>query len=279
MTNPGFNPRWLLASLVILAAAVSAYLLINRDSEAVLGQQSDIPGCSDCVFRHEWPAFTAIYQTHGSEVHSHSNVYRPQQIRQLDYTDEQNWRITVLYSDPIETVLRTSDKTGSWYEQSGQTYTKYDAEFDHTTTYTLDYETTIVIPDVFDPTAVSGIDVDTRTDAQMVSTDAEVCTGDDCHVIGTSLATQARQYSELTDWKLTNDALGIPLEVGDTRVLYLQVKPTEPPVACETNLRTVYGSRSVTGQSSCSRARPQAPRTTPVVRLTSTGSTSSRAAG
>lgn len=247
------HTRIALGALVLTILALGIWLT-NREQPDVLGQTDPPPeNCegADCVEVIEWPAFTAIYETTGDPIATGGTVIRPVEIRQLEWKSEGDWKMTVLYSEPVERTWGISDNTGSWQQQKNNVYTIYNAFRD--STETRDVTDEFVIPNGFSPFYLSFQDLDIRTDASTVAVETDICNGANCHTVGASGTTQpmGREYTDddLAGTTFTSGQWHIPVKRVGLEVLELQLQPTTPIAsACETNLRVLYVSENLNGQ-------------------------------
>ena len=230
--------------------------MFNQGSSAVLGQTDPPPtGCEgvECLDILEWPAFTIVYKTKGDPIHTGGQWVEPAEVRKLEWRARDDWTMTILYSEPVERSAGTFSRTGSWSEQKGRIYTRYDAVLDRTTTDTVEG---YLLVDGFSPLFFSFYDLATRTDGERVSVDADICTGDACHAVlqasrVASDGMMGRRFSDrdIESIVFTDDTWRIPLKHPGADTLQLQIQPTTPnPVSCQTNLREVIVSADLDGQ-------------------------------
>ena len=238
---------------IILSLAAIAVILLSL-SALFFRQTYPLPeNCEGavCVEVIEWPAFTAIYETTGDPIATGGTVIRPVEIRQLEWKSEGDWKMTVLYSEPVERTWGISDNTGSWEQQKNNVHTIYNAFRDSTEIRDVTGE--FVISNGFSPFYLSFQDLDTRTDASAVAVETDICNGADCHTVGASGTTQpmGREYTDddLAGTTFTSGQWHIPVKRVGLEVLELQVQPTTPTAdACETNLRVLHVSENLSGQ-------------------------------
>lgn len=244
-----------IALLLVVALGIAAYTV----NGVVLSQTDEpIPGCPegvDCTVLHEWPPFTAVYEGYANQSYYYGGRdYTPRVTYQLEWRAQDDWTSTIVEAERFNLGGRNVfDVTGSWERQNGRTFTTYNAYTGITETSTLPAHDYMMPPGgLFQPITLSGFDLSTRTDGTEVSTDADICTGDSCHEVGT-VGTTSHTGRKFTDDAIegitfTNDAFRIPLKAeSGTRlseplveVLELQIHPTVPDEdACQTNLRTL----------------------------------------
>ena len=220
-----------------------------------------IPGCPagvQCYPLHEWPTFTAVYTaTSNTSIHHGGTTYRPQETHQLEWRAVDDWKSTVIDAEQLDLEFAIYDKTGSWRQQKGRTYTVYDSTTDRTRTEQLPENEYMSPTGGFGLIGLSRHELAERIDGELVRVQADVCQGDDCHQVNevsrtaASQGTYGRRFSdpEIAHQVFTDDEWRIPLESGSFDVQQLQIQPTEPdPIACQTNLREVIVSASLEDQ-------------------------------
>ncbi len=258
--------RWLL--LMAAAALLAAWF----GGSTLMGQQTPTPDCPEgetCVVLHDWPSFTAIYETDAALSTTYQGVtYTPRVIYRLEWRAMDSWKATVIDSERFDFGEGDIfDMTGSWEEFRGRTYTVYYADTGGGYTSELSQHEFMQPPGygAFFPHRYSGLDLGARTDGEAVMVETDVCIGNACHevqdgVTGQSSHASGRKFADeakIADTTFTESHGRIPLVLagqatGDDprmRVLELQVEPTEADAdGCQTNLRTVFQSDEVNDQ-------------------------------
>ena len=255
--------QWPMALVLLAVAALGlmGFLLLSPATSPVAGQEEEvIPGCPDdltegvrCVYRHEWPPFTIVYEWDvGASISVPGAEFVIDETHLLEWRGLDDWHMTVIDAQRYDFGLRVHDTTGSWDRLSGRTNTEYDSATGDTHTIELQEGEFLVLPFGLHPNFLSGHDLATRTDGELVQTIADVCTGDECHEVlsgtaGTSAPQGAvgRRFSDpdLRGYVFTDDAWRLPLVGPNFRVLELQIHPTEPDEdACQTNMRAILAS-------------------------------------
>ncbi len=200
------------------------------------------PNCpvgSRCVVAHNWPPFTAIFETNGGAVAISGKSIETRETKKLVWNNPYSWKITTISADNIEAGLGfgTVNATGSYEQQDGESYVTYDARFDSLNTHTLAEKEVIIPEGIFLSLLYSGRDFGTRTDGDRIILDGYTCDGDACTgAVGdsdTSATTAGREFSDIRGIVFSDDAYRIPLlsETSEIEVTELRTNfiPTPTP--------------------------------------------------
>lgn len=219
-----------------------------------LGQDDPIENCPEgetCVRLHRWPPFTMVYEWDiGASISVRGAEFVVGETHLIEWRGLDDWHMTVIDAQRYDFGSSVHDTTGSWDRLSGRTNTEYNSTTGDTHTIELEEGEFLVLPFGLHPYYLSGHDLATRTDGELVQTIADVCTGDECHeVLSGAAATSAsqgamgRRFDDINAWVFTDDAWRLPLVGPNFRVLELQIHPTEPGEdACQTNMRLIIVS-------------------------------------
>ncbi|MCH8847705.1 MAG: hypothetical protein IIC32_01865 [Chloroflexi bacterium] len=85
-----------------------------------------------------WPSFVMVYETDGDPYSVGQDVFRPREVHRLEWHGVDRWRDEVVESDDVITPVGTFSRVGSYKEQRGSRYVKFDAIVGKTTETTLD---------------------------------------------------------------------------------------------------------------------------------------------
>ena len=187
------NPKFLAAGLVlaVLAVAGGAFFVTTNLATAE---------------KTDWPNLTMRYSETGSV--NDQSVTKDYLFTYNSYSD---WREEVMSADPIETVMGTLTKVGSYRQLQGRTYTEYDSITGSTETETLDDDVTLLPRHALTPMKVSVVEDAYDQKATEVTTSARVCFESTC----TDNAPGLKLVLEGQTVIFAKDARGIPIQVGN----------------------------------------------------------------
>ena len=204
------NPKFLAAGLVLAVLAVAGGVFFVTTNPATAEKTG-------------WPSLTMRYsETVSVDDQSVAKDYL------LTYNSYSNWREEVVSADPIETVMGTLAKVGSYRQLQGRTYTEYDSITGSTETETLDDDVTLLPRHALTPMKVSVVEDAYDQRATEVTTSARVCFESTC----TDNAPGLKLVLEGQTVIFAKDARGIPIQVGNFVVDEIMVgAPVEEYVA------------------------------------------------
>ena len=204
------NPKFLAAGLVLAVLAVAGGVFFVTTNPAT-------------AEKTDWPSLTMRYSETGSiDDQSVAKDYL------LTYNSYSNWREEMMSADPIETVMGTLAKVGSYRQLQGRTYTEYDSITGSTETETLDDDVTLLPRHALTPMKVSVVEDAYDQRATEVTTSARVCFESTC----TDNAPGLKLVLEGQTVIFAKDARGIPIQVGNFVVDEIMVgAPVEEYVA------------------------------------------------
>ena len=198
----------------------------------------------------DWPPFVATYETNIRALSINGVRQTGREVRQIEWNATDDWKVTVLSSPTIG----DRDGTGTYWEQRGNVYSRYDTWDDEPVVETEE------LPDrhyymppegVFFPHLYSNDNFDTRTDGDIVVLNVRYCDGSRCGINADMSGNSARSSSDPsgptllqgrrfdeTPATLSDDANRIPLVSGHVRVTKLHTNPPPTPTPTPTPTAT-----------------------------------------
>ena len=221
--------------LAILLAAAGFATMFGGGTSA-LGQEATIPDPPD------WPPFIAVVEMDGAELRTpDGQVQVSRETRRLVWNAEDDWKSTTISATPLvntwpDGTTTTRDYTGSYQEQSGRTFTTYDADLDITLVRELEDNHYMVPFGLFNPEHLRNLGIVGRIDGDLVVMDVYICDGASCDsegATGQSSHTADGVLFDEYDIIFTDDENLIPLEAGDLQVQSLHTNPPKPPICIQ----------------------------------------------
>ena len=204
------NPKFLAAGLVLAVLAVAGGVFFVTTNPAT-------------AEKTDWPSLTMRYSEAGSV--DDQSVAKDYLFTYNSYSD---WREEVMSAAPMETVMGTLTKVGSYRQLQGRTYTEYDSITGSTETETLDDDVTLLPRHALTPMKVSVVEDAYDQKATEVTTSARVCFESTC----TDNAPGLKLVLEGQTVIFAKDARGIPIQVGNFVVDEIMVgAPVEEYIA------------------------------------------------